>query len=399
MDVRSGVSLWQSRVDVPPAAVPLNQDLSCEVVILGSGVTGALIAQALTKAGVSTVMIDRGEVAAGSTAASTGLLQYEVDNPLSKLIEQVGEQNAVHAYRRGLKAIDEIEQLASDLSIDCEFERRKSLYVASSRWHLYDLQKEYECRKSHGFEVSWLDRDELSMQTSIQSPGAILSSGDAQINPLAFTRSLLRQAVEDGLRMFANTEVLDVEESGDGVLVRTAGGLVAAKKIVYATGYDPAQKIVRQVGNLNSTYALATAPVDAFPGWPDGWLLWETARPYFYARQTTDRRIILGGGDTAFKNDHQRDGLLQRQIEKVTSKFRSLFPEIEFQVQYVWAGTFAETKDGLACIGQHPERPSAYFALGYGGNGITFSMIAARLITDLYFGKANPDAEVFRVDR
>lgn len=76
-----------------------------------------------------------------------------------------------------------------------------------------------------------------------------------------------------------------------------------------------------------------------------------------------------------------------------------MFPDTPFEVAYSWAGTFGETKDGLAYIGSPAERPDAYFALGYGGNGITMSMIAARIITDLYLGRPNPDARLFRFDR
>lgn len=72
-----------------------------------------------------------------------------------------------------------------------------------------------------------------------------------------------------------------------------------------------------------------------------------------------------------------------------------LFPRINLDVSYPWAGTFGETKDGLAYIGQTPEFPHAYFAFGYGGTGITFSVIAAKIITDLYLGRPNPDADIF----
>jgi glycine/D-amino acid oxidase-like deaminating enzyme len=81
--------------------------------------------------------------------------------------------------------------------------------------------------------------------------------------------------------------------------------------------------------------------------------------------------------------------------EPVTNKQnRSLL-----EVSYTWAGTFDETKDGLAYIGQTPEFPHAYFALGYGGNGITLSVIAAKIITDLHLGRPNPDADIFRFDK
>ena len=69
------------------------------------------------------------------------------------------------------------------------------------------------------------------------------------------------------------------------------------------------------------------------------------------------------------------------------------------EIAYAWAGTFGTTDDGLAYIGPSPEWTNAYFALGYGGNGITMSLIAAEMIVDHYLGRANADAKLFRFDR
>ncbi len=128
-------------------------------------------------------------------------------------------------------------------------------------------------------------------------------------------------------------------------------------------------------------------------------MIWETARPYFYARRTDDGRALIGGADTEFSTDHARDGLLGRKVEQLVARFKELFAQAELIPEYAWAGTFAETSDGLAYIGQPPGRPRANFALGYGGNGITFSMIAAKLIADLIAGRPNPDEAVFRFGR
>ena len=76
-----------------------------------------------------------------------------------------------------------------------------------------------------------------------------------------------------------------------------------------------------------------------------------------------------------------------------------MFPDVEYEVAYAWAGTFGETNDGLAYIGRSPERTNDYFALGYGGNGITMSVVAARLIVDDYMGRENPDARIYRFGR
>jgi len=369
------------------------------VLVVGGGVTGGLVAHRLSSAGVDVLVVDRELVGAASTAASTGLLQYEVDTPLVDLVGKVGVAHAVHAYRRGLAAVDEIEAIVASLGNSCGFSRRPSLYFAGRFWHYRRLKAEYECRKEHGFNVEFLDRRELADISSIRAAGAIRSAGDAQIDPLCFTQKLLRAAAAAGARVYERTSIDEVDVTADGVNARTDRGMVRARRIIYSTGYDTKPFLNKEAGNLNSTYALAGRPTPDVPGWPDECLIWETARPYFYARRTEGGRTIVGGGDTAFASDHDRDALLNRKTAALCKRFERLFPGAQLEPEYAWGGTFAETKDGLAYIGSPADRPREYFALGYGGNGITFGMIAAGLLADLILGRPNPDAEVFRFGR
>ena len=107
----------------------------------------------------------------------------------------------------------------------------------------------------------------------------------------------------------------------------------------------------------------------------------------------------MGNDAALFLSPNKSDHLLAAKAKKLQHRFTDMFPQLDLEISYAWAGTFGETKDGLAYIGQTPEFPHAYFALGYGGNGITFSVIAAKIITDLHLGRTNPDANIFRFDR
>jgi glycine/D-amino acid oxidase-like deaminating enzyme len=109
--------------------------------------------------------------------------------------------------------------------------------------------------------------------------------------------------------------------------------------------------------------------------------------------------VIVGGEDEPFVNGKRRDALISEKTRTLVKKFGKLFPDQPLEVAYAWAGTFGETKDGLAYIGVHPRFPHAWFALGYGGNGITFSLIAAELIRDGFLRRKNPDAMLFRFGR
>jgi glycine/D-amino acid oxidase-like deaminating enzyme len=115
-------------------------------------------------------------------------------------------------------------------------------------------------------------------------------------------------------------------------------------------------------------------------------------------RTTADGRVLLGGRDENFQSAGKRDALIGRKSRELTTDFKKLFPRISFEIDFAWAGTFGETKDGLPYIGNPYER-RVFFALGYGGNGITFSVIAANLIVDAILKRKNPDAEIFSFNR
>jgi glycine/D-amino acid oxidase-like deaminating enzyme len=399
MDLRTGTSFWRTIDTRPIAADPLQGEIDCEVAVIGGGITGALVGHALTRAGVDTVLVDRRDLGTGSTAASTGLLQYEIDTPLVDLIKTVGEAHAVHAYRRGLRAIDEIQELVSTLGDDCGFARRSTIYFASRPEDVAELKNEYECRRYFGFDVELWNADRLRERTSIASPAAIYSTGDGQIDPLRFTRCLLEQARENGLRLFSKTCVRQIHRLPARFVLSSEAGQINARVLVYASGYESGQFLPARVGSLHSTYAVASEPLASTAGWPDNCLIWETARPYFYARKTADGRAIIGGEDTEYSDDHTQDTLVHEKAQKLVRRCKSLLPSIDFVPACAWAGTFGETEDGLAYIGTLPGRDREYFTMGYGGNGITFSQIAARLAVDLYLGRPNDDAAVFRFGR
>jgi glycine/D-amino acid oxidase-like deaminating enzyme len=402
VDLRTGLSFW--RAADPPITdefSPLAGDVACEVAVVGGGITGALVGYALTKAGVRAVLVDKRELGTGSTAASTGLLLYEIDVPLVELIGKVGEQAAVHAYRRGLRAIDEFEQLAGELREPCGFSRRPSLYFASSPADVDAVHREYLCRREHGFNVELLDATALRDRSSIAAGAAIYSLDDAQVDPYRLTARLLHRAHEMGLQVFPKTHVQKVRhrEHKESVTLETHSGRITAGAVVLAGGYESVDWVPNELSQLHSTYVVTSEPLSSFEGWPDRCLIWETARPYFYARQTEDGRAMIGGEDTPVAEDHQDPALLATKVMRLQARFHQLFPRLEFEPAYAWAGTFADTQDGLAYIGTPPGRDREYFALGYGGNGITYGLIAARLITDLVLGRPNEDAAVFRFGR
>jgi len=108
MDLHSGAPFWLVRNGLGHSHAPLRRDEQCDIAIIGAGVTGALVADALTSLGKDVVLIDRRDAGLGSTSASTALLQYEIDVELEPLIALVGEPGAVRSYQLGIEAIADL---------------------------------------------------------------------------------------------------------------------------------------------------------------------------------------------------------------------------------------------------------------------------------------------------
>ncbi len=401
MDLRSGHSYWILRNGIPAVYPPLTQNHQADVVMIGAGITGALITHLFARQGIDVLVLDRREVGWGSTSASTALLQYEIDTNLVDLQKMIGVAAAVRAYHLGVEAIEALEDVVSSLGRNAHFLRLPSIYATRSRRGERALQAEFAARQAAGLDVSYYAGPALQSRYGITARAAIVSAVGAEFDPFLATHQIFQEYAARGGRIYDRTAVTEIRAVPQGVEVHTDRGYaVQAKKVIFATGYEAAAWLRQPVAKLLSTFACVTEPIPTLPASDGRYLLWEAARPYFYLRSTPDQRLIFGGADVPFRNPMARDRLINKKRETLVRLFSKFYPEEPPpEIAYTWAGTFGETKDGLAYIGESPDQPNAYFALGYGGNGITYSMIAARILLDLYYGRPNADAWLFRFDR
>ena len=147
MDLRTEYPYWLLDKGILSVYPSLQDDLTTEVAIIGGGVSGALIAWQLCKAGLSCALIERRHIGMGSTAATTGLLQYETDTSLVELAALVGPSNAADAYLLCSEAIDQLGAISKKFG-HAEFTRRPSCKYASFKKDVAPLKKEYAMRKA-----------------------------------------------------------------------------------------------------------------------------------------------------------------------------------------------------------------------------------------------------------
>jgi glycine/D-amino acid oxidase-like deaminating enzyme len=295
--------------------------------------------------------------------------------------------------------VGKIEKLVKELCDPCDFIPRKSFYFAAGAGDVPDLEREWKARGKHGIPVELLKKSEIESLFSFSREAALLSPHAAEVDVVRFVDALFAAAGAGGLRAYGHTAMVSCLPGPEAVLHTDAGHRIKARKVVFATGYESEKYLGRKIGSLKSTYAIATAPLDDFPGWHDRSLIWETGSPYLYLRTTADNRAVIGGGDIDFQDDKIRDSLLPAKTAMLEKKLRKLFPAMEFELACAWTGTFGETDDSLPYIGAPADRPNIYFAMGYGGNGITFSMIAAEIIRDACLGRRHPSAPLFALER
>jgi len=378
----------------------LDSDLNVDVAIMGAGISAALMAWHLRNDGPSVAVMDSRHAGLGSTAASTAFLQYEIDTPLTELIKRVGEKNAVSSYRLCRKAIYDIQQLCKALKPAFDFHLRPSLQQASFKSHVGRLKEEYELRVKHGFAVDWLEEKEVEAKFGFRAPAGILSADGGEVDAYLLTHALLKNFQASGHRVYNNTRVKAIYHHQQGLTLHTSGGLkIKAKKLIIACGYESLKYVPKKIADIHTTYALISEPLSEAFFWYKNSLVWETAEPYLYFRIADKNRILIGGRDDTYHRPHIAPSVISRKTKELVTAFLKKLPDIPLKADFSWAGAFAVTKDGLPYIGCIPERPHTYFALGFGGNGITFSVIAAQLIRDMILDRKNEDYGLFDFNR
>jgi glycine/D-amino acid oxidase-like deaminating enzyme len=403
MDLHSGIPYWLAANGLLADYPQLDRDLPYEdVVIIGTGISGALAAHELCSRGSRVTMLDSRMVSAGSTWASTAHLNYEIDVPLYRLIKWYGEEAGVAIYKANLGSISRIEQVLEDTGADAGFRRRSSLYLASDGQGKKELSKEYKVRSKYELPVEIVEANSLNDDWLLDYKLALHHNQAAEMDAYRATSGIIAHHVKQGcLQVYTRTAVKKVKSDSMGVhMLTTAGHQILAKVVVCAAGYEAAAFLPKKLATLHSTYAMVSQPMPEELLWKERALIWETARPYFYLRTTTDNRIMMGGLDEPFQKPEARDALMDEKTGMLIKQCRKMFPHLPgILPEFKWCGTFAETGDGLPYIGEYPGSDHIYYALGYGGNGITFSMTAAEIVANAIWGKRDERSGLFSFGR
>ena len=362
-------SIWSQTAQLP-AFGPLRSDLKTDVLIIGGGMAGLLCAYQLAQAGVDYVLVEADRIGGGITKNTTAKLTAQHGLVYDKLIREFGAERARLYLEANQAALEAYRTLCRN--IDCEFEEKDAFVYSVDKRR--KLERELKALDRLGFSAELTERLPLPFPTA----GAVRFERQAQFHPLKFIAAIARD-----LRIFEHTKVLEL---GPGKAV-TNGGRISAEKIVAATHFPMLNKhggyFLKLYQHRSYVLALKNAP-DVH-----GMYLDENEKGLSFRNYRT--LLLLGGGS---HRTGRRGGNWQ-ELEHFAGR---CYPGAQAAAR--WAAQDCMTLDGMPYIGPYSRRTAGlYVATGFNKWGMTASMAAAAVLTDLILDRKNPYAELFSPSR
>ena len=374
-----------------PETLPLENDLACDVCVVGAGIAGMTTAYMLLMEGKSVVVLDKGPIGGGETGRTTAHLSDALDDRYETLIKVHGEAGARLAAESHAAAIDKIEEIIKKENIDCDFQRLDGYLFSLPSTPADSLEKELEAARKIGYD------DLVLLQ---QCPVPSLSTGpclrfpkQGQFHPMKYLAALANIIIQKGGRICTETHVKEFE---GGIVTRAKtddGHTVTANFMVVATNTPVNDWVTMHTKQAPyRTYVLAfEIPHDSVPAG----LYWDNADPYHYIRTMRGPAaegkvkydlLIVGGEDhkTGQENHpEERFACLEAWTRKHLPQAGS--------VKYRWSGQVMEPVDHMGFIGRNTlDSENVFIATGDSGHGMTHGTIAGMLLTDLILGRKNP---------
>ena len=387
------VSLWMGTAQVPRFA-PLPGDTRADVCIVGAGIAGLTTAYTLAGVGHDVVVLDQRGLDGGQTARTTGHLCSALDDRYYELEKLFGEDGAREAARSHAAAVNAIEDLCRNESIECGFARVDGYLVRGPGDGEGDLLgRELEAAARAGLEVERVAR----------APGAyalfgeaLRFGGQARFHALRYLSGLAAAVQRRGVRIHGDTHVVDVEGARDAGVQTSDGRRVRANAVVVAANVPFNDRLaIHTKQAAYRTYVVALRiDRDAVP---DA-LLWDTLDPYHYVRvahEADGSWLIVGGEDRKVGQDDAP----HLRLDVLEAWARAHFP-MAGDVGYRWSGQVVEPNDSLAFVGRNPGLDDNVFVVtGDSGNGLTHGTLAGLILPELIAGRDSPFEDLYAPGR
>lgn len=382
------VGFWQETADVTPTD-PLTGDRSFDVAVVGGGFTGLSTAHELKSGApdLDVAVLERDFAGFGASGRNGGFVMPLLGWDLQHLVDEVGREDARHAYDLMYTAIDHVRDLVDGNDLDCDKEEVGFMLLNTSRKRERHTREECRLAREMGFEREWVAGGELDGY--VDSDAFLSGCYDPEpfvVDPLKLARERMTLAAEEGVEIYERTPVTSLESHGRGVDIGTPRGSVSADAAVLAVnGYGEALEFRRDRFMPVHTYITLTEPVPELldrVNWGDRRTSFETARNFIhYFRVTEDDRILFGGDDIQLYYGgrfRDRNPGIERDLQR---RIREFFPELrDVEFTHSWGGVLSVTMDMLPEFGTADDAGRVHHAAGYSGHGVALANYAGKIL-------------------
>lgn len=368
----------------------LDKDIKVDVAIVGGGITGILSAYWLNKEGVRTAIIEADRILQGTTGHTTAKITSQHGLIYSK-VQKISEEFARQYADANQTAIQMYESIAKKHNIECDFVPQSAYIYTLEDKYVEDIRNEASTASSLGIKATYLE--EIPLPFNIKA--AVRFDNQAQFHPRKFLIALADKIAHNGVQIFEQSRIVDLEENGDYVLITDGGTKVTAQKVIIASHYPFYNKRGFYFTRIypDRSYVIAIKIKGNYPG---GMYITAEEPGRSLRSQASDQgELIFVGGE------HHKTG----QGEDTIKHYKALvdFAEQTFTVEdipYRWSTQDCMTLDDLPYVGQFTsDTPNLYIATGYGKWGMTNSMASSMILRDLIIHGKSPWQDVYNPSR
>lgn len=389
--------------DSPEDDGPITADIEADVVIVGSGATGLATALYLAREhAIKAIILEANQVAWGCSSRNGGQGQNASGRlSRSQWIKRWGLDTAKRLDAEIRLGFENFKKLTQEF--ECEATDTGHLYVAHRAEKMDYLRQEAQVRRDvFGYDTAILSRDEIKERycDDHDAHGALLESEGVGIHPLKFNFGMMRQARTLGVRIHTSSPVLRSETLNGMNILHTPGGIVRAKRVAFCTGGYIEQSVERALKNKilpilsNSVVTRPLSPEEIeTTGFKSNIFITDTRTLRFYYRLLKDNRLQIGSRSSVSGRDAEGAIHLKLLTDGIARKFPAI---ANIPIEYSWWGWVDVSHDMMPRIVRPDPDRAVWYALGYGGNGVSFSTWAGKRLAERIAGK-DTDNPVFNL--
>lgn len=361
----------------------LDADLSADVCVIGGGFTGVNTAIELAQRGLSVILLEACRIGWGASGRNGGQLIRGIGHDVSGFARHVGEEGVRYLERAGIDSVALVGERIRAHGIDCDLRWGFcELANTPAQFNAFKGEQEHLAALGYTHETRLVGPHEMAQVVdSTAYAGGLIDMGSGHLHPLNLVLGEARVAESLGVRIFEQTQVLELIH-GDTVQVRCTGGMVRAASLVLACNAHLEDLEPRLSGKVlpAGSYIIATEPLSeavAHQLIPQNLALCDQKVGLDYYRLTADRRLLFGGACHYSGRDPKDIAAYMRP------KMLKVFPQLaNTRIEFQWGGKIGITANRFPQVGRLKQYPNVFYAQGYSGHGLNVTHWCARLLAE-----------------